>query len=83
MTTVTADYRRISMHGVRRELLHRQARAARMPLVEVDIPARCSNDVYEQRMDQALAQAPLTEAETIAFGDLLPEEPAPGVARVA
>jgi hypothetical protein len=70
ITTVTADYGRISMHGVRRELLSRQASAAGLPLVEVEIPAACSNDVYEQRMGHALAEAPLAEAETVAFGDL-------------
>jgi diphthamide synthase (EF-2-diphthine--ammonia ligase) len=69
-TTVTADYRRISMHSVRRELLCRQARAAGLPLVEVEIPAACSNEIYEQRMGQALVEAPLAEAQTIAFGDL-------------
>jgi len=58
------------MHGVRRELLCRQAQAVGLPLVEVEIPAGCSNDVYEQRMGQALAEAPLAAAETIAFGDL-------------
>jgi uncharacterized protein (TIGR00290 family) len=70
ITTVTADHGRISMHGVRRELLCSQARAIGLPLIEVEIPAACSNDVYEQRMGQALAQAPLAEAQTIAFGDL-------------
>jgi len=70
ITTVTADYGRISMHGVRRELLSRQAWAAGLPLVEVEIPASCSNEVYEQRMGRALAEAPLAEAQTIAFGDL-------------
>ena len=70
ITTVTADYGRVSMHGVRRELLGAQARAVGLPLVEVEIPAGCSDDVYEQRMGQALAQAPLSEAQTIAFGDL-------------
>ena len=70
ITTVTADYARISMHGVRRELLTRQAQAAGLALVEVEIPAACSNDVYEQRMGLALAEAPLAEAQTIAFGDL-------------
>ncbi|HEX3832702.1 MAG TPA: ATP-binding protein [Solirubrobacteraceae bacterium] len=70
ITTVTADYGRISMHGVQRELLFGQAQAVGLPLVEVEIPADCSNDVYEQRMGHALAQAPLAGAETIAFGDL-------------
>lgn len=58
------------MHGVRGELLRRQARAAGVPLVEVEIPAACSDDVYEQRMGRALAEAPLADARTIAFGDL-------------
>jgi uncharacterized protein (TIGR00290 family) len=70
ITTVTADYGRISIHGVRRELLADQARAAGLPLVEVEIPAGCSNDVYEQQIEQALIEAPLTSAQTIAFGDL-------------
>ena len=70
ITTVTADHARISMHGVRRELLGRQAQAAGLTLVEVEIPAACPNEVYEQRLEQALAEAPLAEAQTIAFGDL-------------
>jgi uncharacterized protein (TIGR00290 family) len=70
ITTVTAEYDRISVHGVRRELLRRQAEATGVPLVEVEIPAACSNDVYEHRMGQALATAPLADTRTIAFGDL-------------
>jgi len=70
LTTVTADYQRISMHGVRRELLARQARAIGLPLVEVEIPASCPNEVYDLRMGRALADAPLAEAQSIAFGDL-------------
>ena len=70
VVTVTKDFDRVSMHGVRRELLVLQADAVGLPLVEVEIPAACSNDVYEQRMGQALADSPLREAQTIAFGDL-------------
>jgi uncharacterized protein (TIGR00290 family) len=70
ITTVTADYGRISMHGVRRELLARQADATGLPLVEIEIPVGCTNEEYERRMVVALGQSPLREAETIAFGDL-------------
>jgi diphthamide synthase (EF-2-diphthine--ammonia ligase) len=45
ITTVTEKYERISMHGVRRELLVRQAEALGIPLVEVMIPPACVNDV--------------------------------------
>jgi uncharacterized protein (TIGR00290 family) len=70
ITTVTADYGRISMHGVRQELLAHQAAAAGLPLVEIEIPAACTNEEYERRMQRALSQSPLREAEAIAFGDL-------------
>jgi uncharacterized protein (TIGR00290 family) len=40
LTTVTEGYERISMHGVRRELLYRQAQSIGLPLHEVRIPPR-------------------------------------------
>lgn len=70
LTTVTAGHERVSMHGVRRDLLHRQAAAVGVPLVEVTIPPQCANDVYEARMAEAFAAAPLADADTVAFGDL-------------
>jgi uncharacterized protein (TIGR00290 family) len=74
ITTVTDRYERISMHGVRRELLARQAAAAGIPLVEVRIPAACVNDVYEQCMAEAFARPPLSDVEAVVFGDLFLED---------
>jgi uncharacterized protein (TIGR00290 family) len=74
LTTVTDAFGRISMHGVRRELLHAQARAAAIPVLEVEIPPACSNDVYEQRMAQALATGEVATSEEVAFGDLFLED---------
>jgi uncharacterized protein (TIGR00290 family) len=74
ITTVTETYNRISMHGVRRELLARQAEALAIPLIEVAIPPACSNDIYEERLEQAFAAAPLSSVETVAFGDLFLED---------
>jgi uncharacterized protein (TIGR00290 family) len=70
ITTVTADHERISMHGVRRELLHRQAEAVQIELVEVRIPAAASNQVYESAFAAALGTPPLDTVEEVAFGDL-------------
>ncbi|HZC15400.1 MAG TPA: diphthine--ammonia ligase [Caulobacteraceae bacterium] len=70
LTTVTRDYGRISMHGVRRELLARQARALGLPLHEVFIPAGASNDDYEAAVARALATQRARGVETVAFGDL-------------
>lgn len=70
LTTLTEDYDRISMHGVRGELLRAQARATGVELVEIGIPAACSNETYQERMAAALATPPLDQAATIAFADL-------------
>lgn len=74
LTTVTGGYERVSMHGVRRSLLRRQARAAGLPLVEIEIPQRCTDAVYEQRMARALAAPPLAGVPAVAFGDLFLED---------
>jgi uncharacterized protein (TIGR00290 family) len=70
ITTFTEEYDRVSMHGVRRELIEAQAKAIGIPLVEVQIPAGCSNDVYEARFAAGLDSAPLKEATSVAFADL-------------
>jgi uncharacterized protein (TIGR00290 family) len=70
ITTITADHERISMHGVRRELLHQQADALGVDLVEVRIPARASNEIYEASFRAALAAPPLLDLGEVAFGDL-------------
>ena len=70
ITTITDGYERISMHGVRRELLARQAGALGIPLVEVVIPPGCANETYDERMAQAFVSQPLSDVEEVAFGDL-------------
>jgi uncharacterized protein (TIGR00290 family) len=74
LTTVTDTYHRISMHGVRRELLTLQASALGLPLVEVLIPPPCIDAVYEARMAEAFGAAPLSALEVVAFGDLFLED---------
>ncbi len=70
LTTVTSDYGRVSMHGVRRSLVVAQAEAVGLPLVEVPIPAACPNSVYEERMAEALGRSPLADVSSFAFADL-------------
>jgi uncharacterized protein (TIGR00290 family) len=74
ITTVTDSFDRVSMHGVRRELLARQAQALGLPLVEIRIPPGCANKVYEAQMKRAFASAPLRDVEQVAFGDLYLED---------
>jgi uncharacterized protein (TIGR00290 family) len=74
ITTITDTYDRVSMHGVRRSLVARQARAVGVPLVEIEIPVGCTNEVYEQRMTEALTSEALRSVEAVAFGDLFLED---------
>jgi uncharacterized protein (TIGR00290 family) len=70
LTTVTEDFDRISMHGVRRELLERQAESLAIPLHKVMIPKDCSNEIYEGRMNEAFSHFKARGITKIAFGDL-------------
>src|ERR1700685_2637048 len=54
LTTVTEEFDRISMHGVRRELLERQADSLGIPLRVMLIPKECTNEIYETRMREIL-----------------------------
>ena len=74
ITTVTETYNRISMHGVRRELLALQAQELGLPLVEVSIPLACPNEVYDARMHEAFASERLRQVAEVAFGDLFLED---------
>jgi uncharacterized protein (TIGR00290 family) len=74
LTTVTDEYNRISMHGVRRELLEQQANSIGLPLHEVRIPPQCINSIYEARMEEALRVHYAKGVRTVAFGDIFLED---------
>jgi uncharacterized protein (TIGR00290 family) len=74
LTTITDQFDRISMHGVRRSLLLRQAEELGLPLHEVRIPPQCVNPVYEQQMRQALTGQKASGVNTVAFGDIFLED---------
>ena len=74
LTTVSADHDRVCMHGVRRELLHRQAEALGMPVVEVRLASEPSNREYEQKMAEALLSFKAQGITRVAFGDIFLED---------
>jgi uncharacterized protein (TIGR00290 family) len=69
-TTLSEASNRVSHHGVRRELLARQADEAGVELVEVLIPSACSKAEYEHRLERAFAETILSQISTFAFGDI-------------
>lgn len=74
LTTVTDEFSRVSMHGVRESLLRAQLQAARLPSIVVRIPFPCPNEVYEREMSAALAQAKADGVTHVIFGDLYLED---------
>ena len=70
LTTVTEGFERISMHGVRRELVALQADSIGLPLSEVRIPPGCPNSLYESRMAEACLRFRERGVRHIAFGDI-------------
>ncbi len=75
VTTITRDFERVAIHGVRRSLLRRQAMLAGLPLIEVELPFPCSNGMYEFAMGQTLSDLAAREGITaMAFGDLFLED---------
>jgi len=74
LTTLTAGYDRVSMHGVRTELLDRQARALSLPLEKVYIRQGAANEEYEARMADCLAAWSVRGVSAVAFGDIFLED---------
>ena len=72
VTSITRQYDRVSVHGVRRGLLHEQARRAALPLSEIWLDSGCTNEAYEAAFLGALAELRGREPEVghVAFGDL-------------
>lgn len=74
VTTVTDAYDRVSMHGVRRELLRRQAESLGLPVTEVVVPPQSSNAIYEREMGMAFASIRDKGIRRVAFGDIFLED---------
>jgi uncharacterized protein (TIGR00290 family) len=74
LTTVTEEFDRISMHGVRRALLEEQARSLGMPLEIVYLPRDATNEEFEGRMRGRLEEFRARGVRSVAFGDIFLEE---------
>src|SRR5229473_1822703 len=74
LTTVTRDFDRISMHGVRRVLLEKQAASLGLPLHQVLITKGASNEEYETNLIEAVSAYRNQGIDSIVFGDLFLED---------
>ena len=74
LTTVNTTHSRVAMHAVRETLLDQQAAAVGLPLLKIPLPWPCSNQIYEQEMEKAMAQARDQGVTHVVFGDLFLDE---------
>ena len=74
LTTVTADYERISMHGVRNVLLERQAESLGLLVEKVHITKNAGNEEYEAKMKEKLLRYRDLGVSSVGFGDIFLED---------
>jgi uncharacterized protein (TIGR00290 family) len=74
LTTINRDYDRVSMHGVRRNLLRLQANSLNIFLESVFSSKNDSDEKYEAKMRNVLAKYAKTGVYSVAFGDIFLED---------
>lgn len=74
LTSISEQYQRISMHGVRVDLLEAQAESIGLPLVKMQIPEMPTMEVYENVMRATLTDLKNNGAVSSAFGDIFLED---------
>lgn len=74
LTTISDTFHRVSMHGVREELLEMQAESCGIQLQKVRIPYPCPNAVYEEKMREAMLLWMSRGVTHVVFGDLFLED---------
>ncbi len=74
LTTVTSEFGRVSMHGVREELIDRQFEELGLRCWKVPIPSPCPNEIYEREMARVLGEVQAQGVTHVVFGDLFLED---------
>ena len=73
LTTLNLKFKRISMHGVREELLEKQVQAIGLPLLKVYVKEG-TNREYEQAMETLLLEQKARGVTKVIFGDIFLED---------
>jgi len=73
LSTINGVYKRLSMHGVREELIEAQARSIGIPLLKVYV-YEANNAEYEKQMGDMLLKVKSEGINTVAFGDIFLED---------
>ena len=74
VTTVNSHYNRVSMHGLRNELLQAQTEAIGIPASCIELPEMPSMEVYEHKMNETVSRLRQSGFTYTAFGDIFLED---------
>ena len=74
LTSVNAFHKRVSMHGLRTELLQKQVNAIGIPSGVIELPEHPTNEEYKELMREKVQQLKTDGFEYAAFGDIFLED---------
>lgn len=74
ITTVNSHYNRVSMHGLRKELLFAQTNAINIKSNIIELPEMPSMEIYEQKMQETVSRLKIEGFTHSAFGDIFLED---------
>ena len=74
ITTVNSHYNRVSMHGLRKELLEAQTKALKINASVIELPEQPTMAVYEQKMIETITNLKNKGFTHSAFGDIFLED---------
>ena len=74
LTSVSKEHQRISMHGVRVDLLKEQARNMELPLTIMELPESPTMEEYEHMMSKTMREFKEENVHLSAFGDIFLED---------
>ncbi|MFH0702124.1 MAG: diphthine--ammonia ligase [bacterium] len=74
LTTISETYDRVSMHGVRQDLLEKQVESLNLPIHKIPLSLLATNEEYETKMEETLLQYKKEGVKSVVFGDIFLEE---------
>lgn len=70
ITTLSGATQRVSMHGVRQELLQQQAQSTGLPLQQIFLPENASMSAYDEIMEHSMREQQQQGITHAIFGDI-------------
>ena len=73
LTTINSQFKRVSMHGVREELIEKQVKSIGLLLIKMYVKED-NNEEYDENMREVLLKAKTEGINHVIFGDIFLED---------